>query len=322
MFGFGHSGSAPAPFDAINGGRLAGPSGSHPLHDVRPEELVQSSDAVRGEIVLDAPAVVGTGITGTIRLSALHAIRGRGAALRLVGLRLDETRQHRETRDAKGNVISREDWVEARGRLFDEQTFIEPMVPASLDAGAAWESTFMVPAPPLGPPSAHLGESIVAWALEVRWDVALGGDVRLATLLPVGQNRDLMAAGVGRQGGESLMRELNVADATISVDSELPAAAGSEVVLRVAWPSAPDGRGARAELHRRTNAPNATEGVVASQIVDLAALRGGGEVRLQVPAGSPPSFDGAGLENRYVLRILVDRPLRTDAAIERPIGIV
>jgi len=29
-------------------------------------------------------------------------------------------------------------------------------VPATLAAGQSWEGPFMVPAPPLGPPSAHL----------------------------------------------------------------------------------------------------------------------------------------------------------------------
>jgi hypothetical protein len=37
---------------------------------------------------------------------------------------------------------------------------------------------------------------------------------------------------------------------------------------------------------------------------------------------SEPSFDGAGLEIAYVIRVLVDRRFRTDAAIERPVGIV
>ena len=32
-FGAGHSGSAPEPFNAIDGGRLAGGEGSHPLHE-------------------------------------------------------------------------------------------------------------------------------------------------------------------------------------------------------------------------------------------------------------------------------------------------
>jgi hypothetical protein len=322
VFGFGHSGSAPPPFDALDGPRLAGPDGSHPLHDVRPEELVQGSPEVEGEITLDGPAVVGGGLTGRIRATALRGIEARSAGLRLVGLRLDEIRQHREHRDAKGNVTHRESWVEARGRLFEELTFIEPMVPARLTAGESWESPFAIPAPRLGPPSAHVGESIVAWALEVRWDVRMGGDRRLAALLEVAQNPDLMAAGVGRQGGESLMRELADGDALLTVESDLPAPAGGDLGLRVAWPSAPDGRGGRVELHRMSNAPNAETGILASEAVAVDALRQGVAVRLTVPPDAPPSFDGAGLENRYVLRVLVDRRLRTDAAVERPLAVV
>jgi hypothetical protein len=44
-------------------------------------------------------------------------------------------------------------------------------------------------------------------------------------------------------------------------------------------------------------------------------------VQLTVPTGAAPSFDGAGLENAYVIRALVDRRLRPDAAIERPVAI-
>lgn len=322
MFSFGHSGSAPAPFDGLDGPRLAGPSGSHPLHDVRPEELIRSSDEVSGEIVLDAPATVGVGMTGRIRVQALRAIEARDAGLRLVGLRLDETRQSREDRDSEGRVTHREEWVEARGRIFDDLTFVEPVVPPKLADGETWESPFLVPAPQLGPPSAHIGESIVAWALEVRWDVPWGSDIRLATLLPLAQNRDLMRAGVGRQGGQSLMREVAVGGATLIVTSELPVAAGGELAFQVTWPGAPDGRAARAELHRQSNAPNAETGIVVSEPMEVSALRSGSEIRLQVPAWAPPSFDGAGLENRYILRILVDRRFRTDAAIERPIGVL
>jgi len=39
-------------------------------------------------------------------------------------------------------------------------------------------------------------------------------------------------------------------------------------------------------------------------------------------ASALPSFDGAGLEITYVIRVLVDRKFRSDAAIERPVGIV
>ena len=43
---------------------------------------------------------------------------------------------------------------------------------------------------------------------------------------------------------------------------------------------------------------------------------GAARARLLVPAGSAPSFDGAGLQIDYVIRALVDRQFRADAAID------
>jgi hypothetical protein len=320
----GHTGSAPSPFDALNGPRLAGPQGSHPLHSVAAEELLRpTSGAVTGEIVLDRPARVGEGITGRVRLTAAKEISSRKAYLRLVGLRLDEVRRSEEHRDAQGHVTSTEHWVETSGRLFVTDAFIDPPVPTSLQPGGTWESPFAVPAPQLGPPTAHLGESIVAWALEIRWDVPMGSDHFLAAYLPLAQHPDLIRAGVGKQGGMSLLDSVGVGDATINVASPLPAQAGQELLVRVFWPSAPQGQGARIELHRRTNAPNGTEGILASVKIDPAALTSGAaEARLLVPPGSAPSFDGAGLEINYVIRVLVDRRLRSDAAVERPVAVV
>jgi hypothetical protein len=318
-----HTGSAPEPFDAINGHRLAGPQGSHPLHAVAAEELLRPGDgAVVGEIVLDRHAMVGEGITGTLRFTATKRIEARKAALRLVGLRLDEVARSRDDHDSEGRVTHSEHWVETSGRLFVQDAFLEPPIPASLQPGAAFESRFAVPAPQLGPPTAHLGEAIVAWALEVRWDVPMGSDHFLAAYLPLAQHPDLLRAGVGRQGGTSLLAGVSVGDASIAVTSPLPAPAGSEMVVVVRWPSAPGGSKGRVELHRHTNAPNGTEGIIASVPVDPAMLRGGLEVRLEVPAGAAPSFDGAGLEINYVVRVLVDRRFMTDAAIERPVAIV
>ncbi len=323
-FSAGHTGSAPSPFDAINGSRLAGGQGSHPLHYVRSEELLRPTDgAVQGEIALDHPAMVGEGITGKIRLQAAKKINARKAYLRLVGLRLDEVRRSQDHRDSKGNVTWTEHWVETSGKLFVTDSFLEPPVPASLEPGMTWESTFMVPAPRLGPPSAHLGESIIAWALEVRWDIAMGADHFLATFLPLAQHPDLLRAGVGKQGGQSLLASVSAGGGTIDVVSPLPAPSGQALVVKANWPSAPSGRGARIELHRRTNAPNGAEGIIASVPVDIASLQSGAaQVELLIPAGSAPSFDGAGLEINYVVRVLVDRKLRSDAAIERPVGIV
>jgi len=318
-----HTGSAPEPFDALNGPRLAGSQGSHPLHNVRAEELLRPTDgAVLGEIVLDRPAMVGEGITGTLRLKATERIDARKAALRLIGLRLDEVTRSREDRDSEGHVTHSEFWVETSGKLFIEDAFLEPAIPASLEPGATVEARFAVPAPRLGPPSAHLGESIVAWALEVRWDIARGSDHFVAVYLPLAQHPDLIRAGVGKQGGVSMMAGVPVGDAMISVNSDLPVPAGSEMTANVRWPSAPGGTKGRVEVHRRTNAPNGAEGIIASMPVDPSQLAGGAEVRLAIPAGSAPSFDGAGLEVTYVIRVLVDRRFRSDAAIERPLAIV
>jgi len=272
----GHKGSAPSPFDALNGPRLAGSQGSHPLHSVSAEELLNPSDgAVGGEFTLEAPAQVGDGITGHIRLTAYRAVSARKAYLRLVGLRLDEVRKSQDHRNAKGEVTYTEHWVETEGKLFSTDAFLEPPIPTELQPGASWEAQFAIPAPPLGPPTAHLGESIIAWALEVRWDVAMGSDHWAATYLPLAQHPDLMRAGVGKQGGTSLMASVQAGDGSIDVVSPLPAPAGQEVDVKVSWPSAPSGRGARIEIYRRTNAPNGTEGIVASADVDPATLTSG-----------------------------------------------
>jgi hypothetical protein len=322
VFGKQRNGSAPEPFDALDGPRLAGPEGSHPLHDVRPDELVRPSRGpVTGEIVVEKPAVVGGSVEGVLRLRALERIDARRAVLRLVGLRLDEVRRSESHEDAEGHTTSTEDWVEVDGTLFAENAFPEPSIAPACEAGSLLEARFAIPAPRLGPPSAHLGESIVAWALEVRWDVPMGEDHFVATHLPVAQHPDLIRAGVGKQGGMSVLDAVAVGAAVIGVATPLPATPGSDGVVTIHWPSAAGGTAGRVEIHRRTNAPNAESSVVASVPVDPAALKGGAEVRLTIPAGAAPSFDGAGLENAYVIRALVDRRLRPDTAVERPIAI-
>ncbi len=322
VFGRQRSGSAPEPFDALDGPRLAGPEGSHPLHDIRPEELVRPSRGpVTGEIEVAGPVVVGGSIEGVVRLRALDRIEARRAALRLVGLRLDEVRRSESHEDAEGHTTSTENWVEVDGSLFAENAFTEPAIAPACDAGSTLEVPFVLPAPRLGPPSAHLGESIVAWALEVRWDVPMGEDHFVAVHLPVAQHPDLIRAGVGKQGGMSVLDAVAVGDAVIGVSTPLPAAPGSEMAVTVHWPSAAGGTSGRVELHRRTNAPNGEYAVVTSVAVDPASFKAGAEVRLAIPGGVAPSFDGAGLENAYVIRALVDRRLRPDAAIERPVAI-
>lgn len=319
---FGHEGSSPSPFDAVDGHRLAGPDGSHPLHDVGLEELVRTcSGPLVGGVTLDGPARVGEAIKGRIQLQATDEIGARGAMLRLVGLKLVERQHSTSHHNAATNTTTTEEWVQADGELFATEAWTEVPLPPTLAPGQQVDLPFTVPAPPLGPPSAHLGEAIVAWALDARWDVAMHEDPFVACHVPVLQHPDLIRAGVGEQGGLAMLDTVAAPDgATISVTSPLPAAPGSTLAITAHWPSAPDGP-VRIELHRRTNAPNGTEGIIASAALAEGSLAGGVEVQLPIPPWASPSFDGAGLEIRYIVRVLVDRRFRTDAAIERPVAV-
>jgi hypothetical protein len=319
-FGFGHSGSAPSPFDALNGTRLAGSESSHPLHDVRAEDLLNPGDgSLGGAITVEGVARVGEPIRGSIELTATRDISARSAHLRLVGLRLREQRMSQT--HGTGNEQRTETWVEARGDLFVTDPFMEPAIPATLAPGETFKAAFAIPAPALGPPSAHLGEAIVAWALEVRFDVAMHGDSFLAVLLPIEQHPDLLAAGVGEQGGQSMLASVDSGGGTISIDSKLPAMAGSVMRVRCVWPGAPGGP-ARIELHRRSNAPNGVNAIIlTSDVTGEALASGAAQAELPLPADLSPSFDGAGLQLTYIVRALVSRRFRPDAAIERPVAI-
>ena len=115
----------------------------------------------------------------------------------------------------------------------------------------------------------------MAWALEARWDVAMGEDAWVAAALNVEQNPDLIRAGVGRQGGLAMLDTVSLeGGATIGVANAKPVRAGSVVRVTVAWPGAPDGN-ARIELHRRITAPNGVEGVLDSVATTGTALRAG-----------------------------------------------
>jgi hypothetical protein len=299
--------SAPSPFDAMNGPT----EDNHPLRTVRVEGLVDpSSGAVSGQIVLDGPARVGDRITGRIHFTARREVHARSANLRLVGLRLDE-------RTRKDGV-----WIE--GSLFYEESFPGLSIPTSLQPGATWEAPFQIPTPLHGPPAVNLGQSIIAWAVEVRWDIAGASDHWLATDLPLAQNPDLVRAGIGEDGLLGLMASVPVGDATINVKSILPAPVGQEVDVLASWPSAPSGQGARIEIQQSANlADRVGRLTVASAIVDPKLLASGAaEARLLIPAGSAPTFEGAGIECVYFVHVLIDRHLRSDVSIERPIAVI
>lgn len=322
----GHSGSAPTPFDAVDGGRLAGPQNSHPLAAISIEELVApSSGGLDGVITIHNPDAIriGEGITGRLAVTARRDIRARGGVLRLVGALLTEQRESREDRDSEGRVTHREDWVEVHGKLFEQLPFTDTPLPPQLVAGEHFEAEFTVPAPRLGPVSGHLGSAVLAWAIEARWDIPLHGDERVAVPVRIGQNIDYLRSGSVRLEAGAMFDAWTVGDGTIAVKPLPPIVAGSEIEVTVNWPSAGSGRGARFELQANVEAPNAIKGIVlSSNAVDAAAFRSGATFRVLMPADAPPTLVDHGVAVNYRLRALVDRAFRSDLAIERALAVM
>ncbi|HUG48433.1 MAG TPA: hypothetical protein VMP67_08485 [Candidatus Limnocylindria bacterium] len=326
IFGWGGKrGSAPSPFDAVDPARLAGPQGSHPLAALSLGGLVApASDGLDGAIELRGePVRVGEGIEGTIRLTARRDISARGAMLRLVGVRLTEQSRSREQRDSSGKVTSSEQWVEVDGKLFEQLPFSRPPLPASLSAGQPFEAEFTIPAPRLGPVSAHMGSALIGWAVEARWDIAMRGDERLATLVDVRQNIDYLRSGAVRLAQGAMFDAWQSGDATIAVEPLPPAVAGSELQVTVNWPSAGAGRGARLELQADVEAPNGLKGIVLwSAAVDPTAFRQGLTMSIPIPADAPATLEHQGLAVSYRIRALVDRAFRQDLAVERALAVI
>ncbi len=322
--GQGQSGSAPTPFDAVDHHRLAGPQGSHPLAAIDMRELVSpSSGGLAGDITLNEPIRIGEGLSGHLRVTARREINARQAVMRLVGVLLTEQQRSKEERDSQGKVISSQHWVEVHGRLFEELPFTEPSLPLSLGAGQTFETDFNLPAPRLGPPSAHMGSAILAWALDAKWDVARHADERVSTLVDVKQNIDYLRSGAVRLAEGALYDAWTVGDASISVNPLPPIVAGSEIEVTVNWPSAGSGRGGRLELQADVDAPNRLSNVVLTSIaVDPQAFRGGTVFKILIPADAPPTLNDKGVSVDYTIRALVDRQLRSDLAVERSLAVM
>ncbi|MEO6351012.1 MAG: hypothetical protein ABIP53_10210 [Candidatus Limnocylindrales bacterium] len=320
----GKSGNSPTPFDSVDGHRLAGPQGSHPLAAVSIEELLTPrSGGLNGSIHIKHPIRIGEAIEGHISVTALKNISARTAMLRLVGAVISERQESREERDSQGRVIRSEQWVEVGGKLFEELPFGEPGLPAMMTAGQVVERDFVIPAPRLGPPSGHYGTGIIAWAVEARWDVQMHGDERLAAVVDVEQNIDYLRSGAVRLGEGALFDAFGTAEATIAVTPIPPIVAGTEIDVTVNWPAAGGGQGGRLELQADIEAPNGIRGLVLwSMQVDPNSFRSGLTMKVPVPADAPPSFSSQGIGVGYRIRALVDRRMRSDLAVERAIAVM
>lgn len=316
----GHGGDAPTPFDALDGPRLAAPGRGHPLPLVDPTELIRpTTTGLDGVIEAESPTRVGEAIRGRVRVVAREPIDGRRAGLRLVGVRLSEEERAHEQRDSKGQVTSREEWVEVHGRVVDALEFTEPVVPTTLGVGQALDLPFQIPAPRLGPASAHAGTALVAWAVEAHWDIGMGRDQWVAALVDVRQHPDLLRAGVIDVGAGAMHDSWDDEGATLAVRPLPPIDAGATVEVTITWPGAVSGRSARVELVADIDAARDLQVVCSSVELPIEALRGGARVSLTIPADAPPTCETDGLRVDYRLRTIVDRAWRPDAVAERRI---
>jgi hypothetical protein len=344
------TGGAPAPFDGLDTLRLSGPSGSHPLAGVELRQLVSGpTSGLEGAIEIDGPARLGEAISGRLRIRARQPIRARSAVLRLIGIRLyEETRSAQKrpdpaaqaaqslaqlqaslgqltpqpggspapaTTSATPETVS---WVEVRGEVLEMLPFMEPALPASLDAGQVLDLPFTIPAPRLGPPTAHAGVGAIAWAVEAHWEVDEAADERVAGHVEILQHPELLRAGALPLPPGALDGAVTDEGATIAVDPVPPVAAGTPLQVRVAWPGAPGGRAARVELNLDVSGTNGLGQVIASVPADHEALEST-SVTLPVPPDLPPTLTTDGLTVGYRIRVIVDRKLRSDESRERAV---
>ena len=348
------SGGAPAPFNGLDSLRTSGPSGSHPLAAIDLRELLAGpTSKLEGAIELDGPVRVGEAIGGRLRIRVTAQIRARSAVLRLIGVRLAEASQSGTKRSDAEIAISQGlgqiskslgsmnltigtgsgsssgsagttpetiDWVEIRGEVIESLPFTEPDLPVTLEAGQVLELPFTIPAPRLGPPTAHAGVAAVAWAVEAHWDVGFGADERVAAFVDVRQHPDLLRAGVLTLPSGALNDAVTDEGAAIAVQPLPPIAAGAPLQVSIAWPDAPGGRAARVELNLDVSGAAGLGLVVASVEADHEKLAGT-TVTLPVAADLPPTLETPGLKVGYRIRVIVDRKMRSDESRERPIVI-
>ena len=315
---FGKTGSLPAPLDRLNGETLAGRDGTHPLAFLSSAELLTPcTGALSGSLEVKTGSLVGGEIHARLRVRAAQAIKARGTRVALKGHLVREvTQSHTEKVGDQEHTTT---WIEVMATEIANVPLIEVAVPATLAPGDEIDLKFLAPAPKLGPPSLHLGLYMVVWTLQVEWDIAAGADERVAAVIDVAQNPDLLRSGVLSLGPSAMMGAWSEGEVSMDVDPAPPIAPGGVLRVNVRWPSASGGRGARVELYADLKmAPPVRIAAAELQTSDLAKGR---LITFEIPSDAPPVFDGAGLSLRYRIRTLIDRPLRSDLAAERNVVI-
>ena len=314
----GKTGSLPAPLDRLNGETLAARDGTHPLAFLAAADvLTPCTDALSGGITVTPGITVGGEVHARLRVRALKAISARGTRVAVKGHLVREvTQTHTEK---VGDVEHTTTWVEVVATEIANEPLAEILIPSTIAEGEEIDINLLAPAPRLGRPSAHLGAHLIVWTIQVEWDIAAGVDHRVAAILDVAQNPDLLRSGVISLGPSAMMGSWTEGEVSLDVEPAPPIAPGSSLRVNVRWPSASGGRGARVELYADLKmAPPVRIAAAELKTSDLAS---GSLITFEIPRDTPPVFDGAGLSLRYRIRALIDRPLRSDLAAERGVVI-
>ena len=317
----GKTGSLPAPLDRLNGEALAARDGAHTLAFLTGAELLTPcTDGLSGSIEVTPGSLVGGEIHARLRVRATKEIKARGTRVSVKGHLVREVTQMQTQKNGDQELTTT--WVEVLASEIANVPLMEIAVPATLALGDEIDLKILAPAPKLGPPSVHLGAYMVVWTLQVEWDIAAGGDERVAAVVNVAQNPDLLRSGVMSLGPSAMMAAWSEGEVSMDVDPAPPITPGSPLQVSVCWPSAAGGRGARVELYVDVKmAPPVRIAAAELQTSDLAK---GSLVTFEIPSDAPPVFDGvkgAQLTLRYRIRVLIDRPLRSDLAAERNVVI-
>ena len=199
--------------------------------------------------------------------------------------------------------------MEANGSLFETLPCTERPCPDP--AGRPGRRVRLPAAARVSGRRPRLGEAIVAWALEARWDVAMGEEAWVAAALNVEQNAALIRVGVGRQGGLAMLDTVSLeGGAVIGVTNAKPVTAGSVVRVTVL-------AGASTATPGSSSTAGSTPPPLSRACSSSVATTGAALRRASPPTWGlgqplhPPST--APSSNSYVIRALIDRRFR-----ERP----
>ncbi len=314
----GKSGALPAPLDRLNGEALAARTGAHPLAFLSAAELLTPcTSALSGSLEVRPGSLVGGEVHARLRVRATREIEARGTRVSIKGYLVHEVTKSRTERVGKQEHTTT--WIEVTATEIASTPILEATVPATLSVGESIDMALLAPAPALGPPSAHLGAHMIVWTLQVEWDIAARVDERVAAVIDVAQSPDLVRSGVLALGPSAMMGSWSDGEVSMDVEPAPPITPGGTLKVNVRWPSAAGGRGARVELH--ADLSGSTSMRIAAVSMPTSDLAQGSLVTFEIPSDAPPVFDGAGLSLRYRIRALIDRPLRSDLAVERNVVI-